>query len=143
MAQGIEIKVGPGNVVDDFDAICRVVNILQEGDAKGDVAKLKEAFDADARLYGLYGPGGRRSSVSAADYSENRASKPADTGSHRWRILSVQQTGNAAMAVVAEDGHEGWATYVSYALLTRVDGAWKVTSVVTERTGGERPAGAQ
>jgi hypothetical protein len=123
MSQGIESKAGPGNVVDDYDAICRAVNIGQEGDAKGDIAKLKEAFDADARLYGLYGPGGRRSSVSVAEYIEHRTSAPADTGSHRWRILSVQQTGNAALAVVAEDGHEGW--------------------VVTERTGGERPGGAQ
>ena len=141
MAQGIESKAGPKDVVDDYDAICRVVQLAQEGDSKGDAAKLKEAFHVDAQLFGTvaseYGP------TPNAKYSQQRATNPADTGIHRWRILSVQQTGGAAAAVVAEDGYFGWRSNVSYVLLARIDGAWKIVSIEFQQTGGERPAGAQ
>src|SRR5438094_228310 len=49
MAQAIDSKAGSGDVVEDYDAISRVVQLFIQGEAKGDVAKLKEAAHPDAR----------------------------------------------------------------------------------------------
>jgi hypothetical protein len=134
VVQENESKVGPGNVVDDYDAICQVVQLAQEGDSTGDVAKMTEAVHASARIWGTYS--GKISSLPIAEYIQQRASDPADTGSHRWRITSVQQTGNVAAAVVAEDGYHGRNSIVSYWLLARIDGSWKIVSVAAQSNRG-------
>ena len=134
MVQGIESTVATGNVVEDYDAICRVVQLCQEGDSKGDVAKMTEAVQPNAPLWGTYH--GKVSFLPIEEYSRQRASAPADTGSHRWRITSVQQTGNVAVAVLAEDGYHGRASIVSYLLLARIDGAWKIVSIASQPTDG-------
>ena len=40
--------------IDDYDEICRVVQLYMDGVAKGDVSKLKEAFHGDARMFGSF-----------------------------------------------------------------------------------------
>src|SRR5215207_11750372 len=52
MAQAKEGHAGAADVVGDYDAICRVLQLCTEGEAKGDAAKLQEAFHADARMFG-------------------------------------------------------------------------------------------
>jgi hypothetical protein len=138
MALAIESKAGPGNVVDDYDGICRVVQLCLEGESKGDVAKLEEAFHADAHLF-VTGADRRLYNESIAEHVACVGRTPYTGGPHRWRILSVQQTGNAATAVVAEDGAMGWASFVTYFLLARNDGLWKIIAGVAQYTGGERP----
>jgi hypothetical protein len=64
---------------------------------------------------------------------------PGDTGKHRGRILSVNQTGDAAFAAVAEDGFWGTVSFVDYFLLTRIEGKWKITCKTFAHTGGEPP----
>jgi hypothetical protein len=132
--QEIESRLGTGNVVDDYDAICRVVQLMQEGDSQGDIAKMKEPVHASALIWGTYS--GKVSALPIAEYIQQRASNPADTGSHRWRITSVQQTGNVAAVVVAEDGYHGWDSIVSYWLLARIDGAWNIVSVAAQPSSG-------
>ena len=66
---------------------------------------------------------------------------PADTGKYRSRILSVQQTGDAAVAVVAEEGYWGTVSFVDYLLLARIDGTWKIVCRLFAHTGGEPPEG--
>jgi hypothetical protein len=46
MAQAKEPHTGAARVVDDYDAICWVLQLCTEGEAKGEVAKLQEAFRA-------------------------------------------------------------------------------------------------
>jgi hypothetical protein len=134
MVQENEIKVGSGIVVDDYDAICRVVNLVQEGDSTGDVAKMTEAVHPGAPLWGTNG--GKTSFLPAEEYIRQRARSPANTGSHRWRITAVQQTGNVAVATVAEDGYHGRASFVSYLLLARVDAAWRILAIASQPTEG-------
>ena len=139
MAQAKEGHAGATGVVDDYDAICRVLQLCTEGEAKGDVAKLREAFHADARMFGSLA--GERYDVPIAELFSLAESAPADTGSYRSRVLSVQQTGDAAVAVVAEEGYWGTVSFIDYFLLARIDGDWKIVSKLFAHTGGEPPEG--
>lgn len=65
--------------------------------------------------------------------------EPADTGTYRSRILSVQQTGDAAVAVVAEEGYWGSLSFIDYFLLARIEGDWKIACKMFGHTGGEPP----
>ena len=140
MAQANEGNLGvAAKVVDDYDAIHRVLQLCTEGEAKGDVAKLREAFHPDARMFGSIA--GTRYDVPIEELFELAESEPADTGNYRSRILSVQQTGDAAVGVVAEEGYWGSLTFIDYFLLARIDGDWKIVCKLFAHTGGEPPEG--
>jgi hypothetical protein len=140
MAQPDQGNIGvAANVVDDYDAIHRVLQLCTEGEAKGDVAKLREAFHADARMFGSLA--GERYDVPIEELFELAESAPADTGNYRSRVLSVQQTGDAAVGVVAEEGYWGTVSFIDYFQLARIEGEWKIVSKLFEHTGGEPPEG--
>ena len=139
MAQAIEGKTSTADVVTDYDAICRVAQLCTDGEAKGDVAKLREAFHADARMFGSVS--GTRYDGPIAELFALAESAPADTGTYRSRVLSVQQTGDAAVAVVAEEGYWGSVSFIDYLLLARIDGVWKIVCKLFAHTGGEPPEG--
>jgi hypothetical protein len=139
MAEAKEGHTGSASVVDDFDAISRVLQKCTEGEAKGDVAKLKEAFHEDARMFGSLA--GERYDVPIAELFALAESEPADTGNYRSRILSVQQTGDAAVGVVAEEGYWGSVSFIDYFLLARIEGDWKIVCKLFAHTDGEPPEG--
>jgi hypothetical protein len=139
MSQANEGNIGVAKVVDDYDAICRVLQLCTEGEAKGDVGKLQEAFHADARMFGSIA--GTRYDVPIEELFELAESEPADTGTYRSRILSVQQTGDAAVGVVAEEGYWGSISFIDYFQLARIDGDWKIVCKLFAHTGGEPPEG--
>ena len=139
MAEAKEGHTGSASVVDDFDAISRVLQKCTEGEAKGDVAKLKEAFHEDARMFGSLA--GERYDVPIAELFALAESEPADTGNYRSRILSVQQTGDAAVGVVAEEGYCGSVSFIDYFLLARIEGDWKIVCKLFAHTDGEPPEG--
>src|SRR5919199_905152 len=105
MAEAKEGPAGTASVVDDYDAICRVLQLCTQGEAKGDVAKLQQAFHEDARMFGSIS--GERYDVPIEELFELAESEPADTGNYRSRVLSVQQRGDAAVGVVAAGGYWG------------------------------------
>jgi hypothetical protein len=140
MAQANEGNIGvAADVVSDYDAICRVLQLCTEGEAKGDVAKLREAFHADARMFGSIA--GTRYDVPIEELFELAESEPADTGNYRSRILSVHQTGDAAVAVVAEEGYWGSISFIDYFQLARIDGDWRIVCKLFTHTAGEPPEG--
>ena len=140
MAQTNQVNTDDAaDVVSDYDAICRLLQLCTEGEAKGDVAKLREAFHEDARMFGSFA--GVRYDVPIAELFSLAGSAPADTGNYRSRVLSVQQTGDAAVAVVAEEGYWGNVSFVDYFHLARIDGAWKIVCKLFAHTGGEPPEG--
>jgi hypothetical protein len=141
MAQANEGNIGvAADVVDDYDAICRVLQLCTDGEAKGDVAKLREAFHADARMFGSIA--GTRYDIPIEELFELAESEPADTGNYRSRILSVQQTGgDAAVAVVAEEGYWGSLSFIDHFQLARIEGDWKIVNKLFAHTGGEPPEG--
>src|ERR687885_1079968 len=110
MAQADEGNLGVANVVNDYDAISRVLQLCTEGEAKGDVEKLREAFHADARMFGSLAGG--RFDVPIEELFKLAESEPADTGNYRSRVLSVQQTGDAAVCLVGEGGYWGTVFFI-------------------------------
>ena len=139
MAQAKEGHTEAADVVGDYDAICRVLQLCTDGEAKGDVAKLREAFHADARMFGSLA--GTHYDVPIEELFTLAESAPADTGNYRSRVLSVQQTGDAAVAVVAEENYWGLVSFIDYLLLARIDGDWKIVCKLFAHTGGEPPEG--
>ena len=138
MAQAREDHTGTQDVVSDYDAISRVLELCTEGEAKGDVTKLREAFHTDARMFGSLA--GERYDVPIEELFALAESAPADTGNYRSRVLSVQQTGDAAVGVVAEEGYWGSLSLIDYFQLARIEGTWKVVSKLFAHTGGDVPA---
>ena len=139
MAEAKEGHTGVADVVSDYDAICRVLQLCTDGEAKGDVAKLQEAFHADARMFGSLA--GERYDVPIEELFKLAESEPADTGNYCSRVLSVQQTGDAAVGVVAEENYWGTVSFVDYFLLARIEGEWKIVCKLFAHTAGEPPEG--
>ena len=137
MTQVMEQGTGVTTVVDDHDAIRRTLQLCLDGEANGDVGKLREAFHADARMFGSLA--GERYDVPIEELFDLAVSAPADTGRYRSRILAVQQTGDAAIATVAEEGYWGTVSFVDYLSLARIDGTWKIVSKLFAHTGGVPP----
>ena len=124
-------------LVDDYDAICRVLRLCTEGEATGAREKLEEAFHPDARMFGSLA--GERYDVPIQELFDLAVSAPADTGNYRARILSVQQTGDAAFAAVAEEGYWGTVSFVDYLSLAKIDGQWTIVNKLFAHTQGEPP----
>ncbi len=124
--------------IDEYDAIGKVLQLYMDGSAKGDVAKLKEAFHLDSRMFGSLG--GQRLDIPIQSFFE-LAAHPADTeGKYRGRVLSVTQVGDAAVAVLAEDGFWGRVSFVDFFSLSKIDGRWWIVNKTFAHTGGEPPA---
>ena len=83
--------------------------------------------------------GGTRYDVPIQELFAMADEGPADTGSYRARVVSVNQTGDAAAATVAEEGYWGSVSFVDYFLLARIDGVWKIVCKLFAHTGGEPP----
>lgn len=139
MTQIVDSTVGAQTLVDDYDAICKVLQLCADGESKGDSGKLKEAFHTDARMFGSLA--GTRYDVPIQELFAMADQGPADTGSYRARVVAVHQTGDAAVATVAEEGYWGSVSFIDYFLLARIDGAWTIVCKLFAHTGGEPPAG--
>jgi hypothetical protein len=127
------------NAVSDYDAIVHVCRKYIDGGKTGDAGMLREAFHPDARVFGNFG--GHRLDVPIEPFIKIACDSPVGTGGkYRGRVVSVLQTDDAAVAVVAEDGCWGRASFVDYLSLARVDGTWKIVNKTFALTGGEMPA---
>ena len=124
--------------IDDYDAICAVVQLCLDGEATGDVAKLQEAFHQDAQMFGDLA--GTRYDVPIQKLFDMAAQDPADTGSYQSRILSVTQLGDVATATVAEEGYWGTVSFVDFLSLCRIEGSWKIVNKTFAHVSGEPPA---
>ena len=138
MGQVLGSQAGPADAVREYDEVRRVVQLFLDGEAKGDAAKLREASHPDARMFGSVG--GTRYDMPIAEFIGLATQEPGDTGNHRARILSVQRTGDAAVAEVAEEGYWGSLSFIDYFQLARIEGTWKVVSKLFAHTGGGVPA---
>ncbi|HEV8298815.1 MAG TPA: nuclear transport factor 2 family protein [Acidimicrobiales bacterium] len=138
MTQTREPQGDSGDLIGDYDAIRRVVQLCLDGEAKGDVALLEEAFHSDARMFGDLD--GTRYDVPIQTLFDMAAEGPADTGNYQARILAVTQVGDAATVTVAEDGYWGTVSFVDFLSLCRIEGTWKIVNKTFAHTGGHPPA---
>jgi hypothetical protein len=111
-----------------------------DGAANGDAAKLQAAFHEQAWMFGEMG--GQRFDMPIKEFFGLAESRPLKTDDNfDARVVSVDQTGDAATAVVAEDGAWGSVSFVDYFTLARIDGVWKIVNKTFAHTGGEPPSG--
>lgn len=124
--------------IEDLDAIGQAVQLYIDAMARGDKAKLAEAFHPDARMYGALGE--QRYDVPISEFAEIVAESPADAaGTFRARIASIAQVGDAASATVVEEGFWGTVSFVDLLSLCRIAGRWRIVSKTFAHTGGEAP----
>ena len=122
----------------DQEAIERVLQLYIDGAADGDAAKLREAFHPDARMFGSLGD--HRYDIPIEEFFSLSTEMPLRTDeSFAARIVSVDEAGDAAAAVVEEDGCWGTVSFRDYFNLARVDGNWKITNKTFAHTGGSLP----
>lgn len=127
------------DVKEDREAIATAVQLYIDGVAKGDAAKLTDAFHEQARMFGSLG--GQRFDVPISQLVEMATHQPLDSdGSFEARITSVEQDGDIARVRLEEDGCWGAVSFVDYFTLAKVDGAWKIVDKTFMHTGGELPA---
>ena len=96
----------------DHDEITRVVTLYIDGAAKGDAALLDEAFHESAHWFGymhdtVY-------AVDKAGFIELMVGQPGDAGNLVSEIVSIEQTGNAAVATVTDQGFWGDMDFTDY-----------------------------
>jgi hypothetical protein len=138
MSTSSDMRAGSESVIEDYDAIRDVVQLCLDGEAKGDVAKLQEAFHQDARMFGSLA--GTRYDVPIQELFNMAAEGPADTGNYQSRILSITHVGDVATATVAEEGYWGAVSFLDFLSLCRIDGTWKIVNKTFAHVGGEPPA---
>jgi len=118
--------------------ITRVVNLYAEGVRDGDAAKLREAFHPHAWMFGSLA--GTRYDEPIDELIALVDGRPVDVdGSFHARVVSVEQVGDAAFAVLEEDGFWGTVSFTDFFTLARIDGAWKIVHKTFAHTGGEPP----
>jgi hypothetical protein len=121
------------------EAIVAAIQLYIDGASKGDAAKLKEAFDERAWMFGSLG--GQRYDVPVAQLIELCVSQPLDSdGSFEARIISIEQVGDAAAVTLEEDGCWGGVSFTDFFTLAKIDGTWKIVNKTFAHTGGELPA---
>jgi len=123
--------------IDDHDAITRLVQLYIDG-AGGDVAKLRTAFHADARMFGHIGK--LEHAIPIGGFFDMVAGAKGSLAgpNYQARIVSIHVTGDAAVAVLAEQDYLG-CDFVDYFSVARIGGEWKIVNKTYAHTGGQLP----
>ena len=104
----------------------------------GDGAKLREAFHPQAWMFGSVA--GTRYDEPIAELIALVEGHPADVdGSFEARVVSVEQVGDAASAVLEEQGFWGTVSMTDFFTLAQIDGKWTIVNKTFAHTGGEPP----
>jgi hypothetical protein len=126
-------------VAAENQTVAETVQLYIDGVAGGDTAKLEQAFHESAWMYGAIDE--QRFDEPIAEMIKLVASQPADAdGSFRGSIRTIAEEGDAAMAIVDEEGFWGSLSFVDYFSLARIGGSWKIVNKTFIHTGGSLPA---
>ena len=114
------------------------VQLYVDGVAKGDAAKLEQAFNEGAWMFGAVG--GRRLDMPITEMIKMIVDKPADVdGTFVATVRSVEEEGDVAVVALEEQGFWGALSFVDFFAVVRIDGSWKIVNKVFEHTGGSLP----
>ena len=118
--------------------IAHAVDLYVEGMREGDGAKLREAFHPQAWMFGSLA--GTRYDEPIGELIAMIDGQSVDVdGSYKVRVVSVEQAGDAAYAVLEEEGCWGTVSFTDFFTLAEIDGAWKIVNKTFAHTGGEPP----
>lgn len=114
----------------DEAAIRATVERYFEGIMKNDADLLRKAFHPDSHLYSVLGPDGDRYlNRSFSDWVQfTRGREPRASEGHSNKILSIDQTGVAAVAKVELIWPE--VTYVDYLSLLKFGDEWRIITKI-------------
>jgi hypothetical protein len=119
--------------------ITRTVDLYVEGMRNGDGATLREAFHPQAWMFGSLA--GTRYDEPIGELIAMVDGHPVDVdGSFQAHVVSVEQAGDAAFAVLKEQGCWGSVSFTDFFTLAQIDGAWTIVNKTFAHTGGEPPA---
>jgi hypothetical protein len=119
--------------------ITRTVDLYVEGVRNGDGARLREAFHPQAWMFGSVA--GTRYDEPIGELIALVEEHPADVdGSFQARLVSVEQVGDVAFAVLEEQGFWGTLSMTDFFTLVQIDGGWTIVNKTFAHTGGEPPA---
>jgi hypothetical protein len=123
--------------IDDLEAITKLLQLYIDGSA-GDVAKLKQAFHAEARMYGHIGE--VQHAIPISGFIDMVAGAKGSLAGARYRakIVSIDVVGDAGMAVLAEEDYLG-CDFVDFFSMARIGGQWKIVNKTYAHTGGKLP----
>lgn len=125
--------------IEETDAIAHAIQLYIDGMARGDQAKLADAFHPEARMYGALGA--QRFDVPITEFAKILTESPADAdGTFRARVTSIVMIGDVACATVVEEGFWGTVSFVDLLTLCRIEDRWRIVSKTFTHTGGEPPA---
>jgi len=115
------------------------VQLYVDGVAKGDAAKLEQAFNEGAWMFGTLG--GQRLDMPISEMIKLIVEKPADVdGAFEATVRSVEEEGDVAVVTLEEQGFWGTLSFVDFFSVARIDGSWKIVNKIFAHTGGEPPA---
>ena len=127
------------DVVDEYETIAAVIRLYFDGCARGEPDKISQAFHPESQMIGSLA--GQRYDEPLSALVDLVKAGPADTaGRYRGRILAINQVGDAAGAIVAEDGFWGSVSFIDFFNLAKIDGRWWIVNKTFAHTGGEPPA---
>jgi len=115
------------------------VQLYVDGVAKGDAAKLEQAFNEGAWMFGTVG--GQRLDMPITEMIKLIVDKPADVdGTFQANVRSVEEEGDVAVVTLEEHGFWGTLSFVDFFSVARIDGAWKIVNKIFAHTGGTPPS---
>jgi len=115
------------------------VQLYVDGVAKGDAAKLEQAFNEGAWMFGTLG--GQRLDMPISEMIKLIVEKPADVdGAFEATVRSVEEEGDVAVVTLEEQGFWGTLSFVDFFSVARIDWSWKIVNKIFAHTGGEPPA---
>ena len=115
------------------------VQLYVDGVAKGDAAKLEQAFNEGAWMFGTLG--GQRLDMPISEMIKLLVDRPADVdGTFEATVRSVEEEGDVAVVTLEEQGFWGTLSFVDFFAVARIDGSWKIVNKAFAHTGGEPPA---
>lgn len=120
-----DVAARPG--ADDVTQVRRVAQAYLDGLLHGDTATLRNAFAADAQLFGV--PGGALQVIPVAKWIESRGGKRLEPeNEYRQRVVAVDVSGDAAVART----DLVWPTvhYVDYLSMLKIGGEWKIVNKI-------------
>ena len=116
-------------------AVRAPVEAYLRGHATGDGEEWRKAFHPSAMVTGIRD--GKLQTMTAPDFVSRAAGKPpADEAQRKRRIVSIDVSGDAAVAKVELDYPKVF--FVDYLSLLKIDGEWKIAQKTY--TGTSKPA---
>ena len=123
--------------IQDLQDVRALIQLYIDG-ANGDVAKLKQAFHADARMFGHVGQ--METYIPIGGFFDMIAKMPGLAGpNYKAVVRSIDLAGDAGMAVLVETDYMG-CDFVDYFSVARIGGRWQITNKTYAHTGGQPPA---